>query len=241
MHFFWFFFICLFHWISSCALRQWKQKFLVFTFSVPFTILYTLIMSAFWDKIFHFSQSLFLWELLSAFDHCFGSLPSLFSPTTFHFSVKVTDAACSILSKVMPLITIYMYLILLPDLFLMESRMLGFIFGCCWAGGSINFGGYTACLELLLCLVSYSSQCWISFVIALVIHVTEVTLKLLTNLPFPEYIFDSSRLWHLTILYLSLFLPLSLVWVNILKTTGLSIGPGSTLLLNFCHNKKPSI
>lgn len=122
----------LFNWIAFSALRQRKQKFLVFTFSVSFIILYILIISAFWDKVFHSSEFLLLWELLPAFDHCLGSLPSLFSPTIFHLSVKVTYAACSILSKVMHVITIYMYLILLPDLFLTESSMLGFIFGGCY-------------------------------------------------------------------------------------------------------------
>ena len=100
---------------------------------------------------------------------------------------------------------------------------------------SISFD--TACLKLVLCTVSYSSRCWISLAIALFIHVTEVPLKLLTNLPFPKCFFDSWWLWHITVLHLSLFLPLSLIWVNILKTTGLSIGPGSTLLLTFCHYK----
>lgn len=57
--------------------------------------------------------SLFLWELLPTFAHCLGFLLSVFNPTIFGFSVKVTYAACSISNKLMPLIRIYMYLILL--------------------------------------------------------------------------------------------------------------------------------
>lgn len=132
MHFFLSFFLSIYFIEYPLVLWDNENRSSWFLPALYHSLSYILSSCLLSERKFFTLLNLFLWELLSAFDHCLGSLPSLCSPTIFHFSVKVTYAARSILSKVMPLITIYMYLILLPDLFLMESSMLGFIFGCCY-------------------------------------------------------------------------------------------------------------
>lgn len=76
--------------------------------------------------------------------------------------------------------------------FRMESSMLGFIFGCCYI---LSIGLYQLWRLYSLCEVSLlHGFIFISVLnlLSLSTHVTEVTLNLFTNFPFPKYIF-----WYL--------------------------------------------
>lgn len=226
------FFSYLFHLISSSTLRQKKPTKIPVL--VPFIILYTFSMTVFWQKI---SRS-FPMRITPNFSHCLGFLPSVFNPTVFGFSVKVTYAACSISNKVMPSIRIYtcIWYYSLTPIFVWNPAWQASSLAAptYWAWGSTRFGDYIACVKFLFCMISYSYQCWL--LCHCIVHSCNRNHTELTNLPFPKYIFDTCLLHHYSLP--SLFLGLSLVRVIILKNTGLSRGCRSTLLSNFCHNKK---